>query len=80
MTTSRSRKEPYSFLHYDSEILLEEEEGTFLETMAPRTMEQSPLLPEPEQDEALGQKSLSDDSDERDPVSENIGMRLVSLS
>jgi hypothetical protein len=62
-------KERHSFSQNDSEILLENEEGTFFETMVPRTMERTPLLPE--QDEILRQKSMSDDSDGRDPVSEN---------
>jgi hypothetical protein len=73
-----NKKSSHPFSHYDSEILLEEEEGTFFETMVPRTMEHTPLLPE--QDEVLPQKSLSDDSDGRDPVSENASMSLASLS
>jgi hypothetical protein len=66
--------EQHLFSHDDSVTLLEEEEGIFFGNMPPETtMEQTPLLGT-EQVEAVGQKPPQreyDDSDDRDPVSEN---------
>lgn len=74
--------ERHSFSHNDSETLLEEEEGTFFQNMPPETtMEQTPLLGT-EQDEVVRQKPPQreyDDSDDRDPVSENTSEPCVGI-